>query len=809
MKPGEPLEPESLYRPCDPQKLDVETSAGPSGFFGQARAVEAIEFGAEMNQPGFNLFVLGPSGTGRHSFTKAFLVQKAAGEPVPPDWCYVNNFDNPRSPIALGLPAGQGRKLRAHVDQLIEEARKAIPAALESEDYRMRREAIEEDATKEQAKAFQELDQLAREKGLGAIQTATGFAFVPLRDGKKMPIEEYRQLTEEEQQRISRNTAALGQEIQKMLHAIPRRLRRLQKKIHELDRDVALFVVSGVLQEIAEEYAELPEVVKFLKRLERDMVDHIDLFRASTEPNEPALSQILSGAVRTRTPAESNTLRRYGVNVLVDHSGSNGAPVVFAEFPAYQELVGRIEHISHMGTVMTDFNLVQAGDLHRANGGYLVVDARKVLLQPMAWEALKRALKSEEIRIRPLGHFYDLTSVATMEPAPIPLHVKIIMIGDRLIYFLLQKLDPEFFDHFKVAADFDDQMDRNSENVALLARFIAELAQQDDLLPLDGPAMARVIEQSSRVAGDSERLSTQMRKIVDLVREADFWARKGDKQITGRAEVQQAIDARARRASRLRDRLQDQILRDAILIETAGRRVGQVNGLVVYEVGDFRFGRPSRISARVSLGSGEVVDIEREVDLGGPIHSKGVLILSSLLASNYVKDRPLSLSARLVFEQSYGEVDGDSASVAELCALLSAVSEVPLSQALAVTGSINQHGEVQPVGAINEKIEGFFDICNARELRGDQGVIIPWSNVRNLMLRSDVVEAVAAQKFHVYPVQTLDQCTELLTGLSAGEPDEQGNFPDGSFNGRIRGRLIELAENRRQFTSATTENGSA
>jgi lon-related putative ATP-dependent protease len=479
--------------------------------------------------------------------------------------------------------------------------------------------------------------------------------------------------------------------------------------------------------------------------------------------------------------------------------------VIYEDHPIYNNLVGRIEHLAQMGALLTDFTLIKSGALHRANGGYLILDARQLLLQPYAWDALKRVLRSRELRIESLGQALSLVSTVSLEPQPIPLDVKVVLVGERLLYYLLHRYDPDFGELFKVEADFSEGMDRTSENNLLYARLLATLIRREKLRSLDRGAVARVIEQSARAMGDAEKLSVHLLSIVDLLREADYWADVADNDAMTAADVQRAIDAQIHRADRLRERLQERIQRGTILIDTAGERVGQVNGLSVLQLGHFAFGRPNRITARVRLGKGEVVDIEREVELGGPIHSKGVLILSGFLSGRYVVDRPLSLSASLVFEQSYGGVEGDSASMAELCALLSALADVPIKQSWAMTGSVNQHGEAQPIGGVNEKIEGFFDVCQARGLPGEQGVIIPVSNVKDLMLRPDVVEAVRAGRFHVHAVQTVDRALELLTGMPAGERDEEGNFPEGSINQRVEARLIDLVEKQRMYAAPPKE----
>jgi len=563
---------------------------------------------------------------------------------------------------------------------------------------------------------------------------------------------------------------------------------------------VAILAVSGLIDELVEKYSDLHSIVEHLQRLQSDVVDQVDLFRSVPGQQKQSLKSMLEGQTLEGQTEESVVKRRYGVNVIIDHSEDKVAPVIFEDHPTFSHLIGRIEHQARIGVLITDFQLIRAGALHRANGGYLVLDIRNILMQPLAWEGLKRALKSRQVRIRALGEDLSLVSTVSLEPEPIPLDVKVVLLGERMVYYLLQSYDPDFPELFKVAADFEDEIDRTEENSQQFARLVANLARQDNLKPLDRSAMARLLEENARYAGDSEKLSAQIRYAADIVREAHYWTRRNEKELIGRREVQQAIDARVRRASRIRDRVHEAIQRDSLLIDTEGAVCGQLNGLSVLQIGDYAFGRPSRITARVSLGSGKIIDIEREVELGGPIHSKGVLILSSFLNSHYAPDLPLSLHASLVFEQSYGEVEGDSASAAELCALLSALAETPLEQALAITGSVNQFGQIQPIGGVNEKIEGFFDVCNRRGLNGRQGVLIPPSNVKQLMLRRDVVEAVENDRFHVYPVETIDQCLALLTGLPAGECDEQGNFPEGSVNLRVRARLIGFVEQNMAFS---------
>jgi lon-related putative ATP-dependent protease len=790
-----------LYRSCDLQQLDFETTgdlAELDQLVAQERAASAIEFGASIQHEGYNLFVLGREGTGRRSLLQQYLEGKARTELPASDWCYLNNFEESRQPRAIELPAGRGRELAADMTQLVDDARAAIPAAFESDDYRTRRETIERELAEEQEAAFEEVNKSAKERGIGIIQTPTGIAFAPIRADETLDPEEYKKLPEAERERIVRNTEAVGKELQAVMRQAPKRVREARRRVQDLDREVALWAVGSLIEELAQKYEAHEQVVRYLQQISEDIVQNIALFRASPEQRSP-LQPLFGGSMAGEQMEPSPATHRYAVNVLVDHAGAEGAPVVFEHNPTFQQLLGRVEHLSQMGTLVTNFQLIKAGALHKANGGYLVLDAQKLLTRPFAYDGLKRALQSRELRIESLGQAYSLVSTVSLDPEPIPLSVKVVLVGERLLYYLLLALDPEFSTLFKVAADFEDEVDRSEENTRLYARLLATLAKRASLRPLNRQAVARVIEHSAREVGDGEKLSARIRPVADIIREADFWAGKEGSEAIDLRAVERAIEARAHRSGRIRDQMQEEILRRTVLIDTEGKVVGQINGLAMLEVGDLRFGRPNRITARVALGSGTVVDIEREVELGGPIHSKGVFILSSYLAATYAADQPLSLSASLVFEQSYGGVEGDSASCAELCALLSVLADSPIDQSLAVTGSVNQRGEVQAIGGVNEKIEGFFQICQARGLTGSQGVLIPAANVKNLMLRSEVRDAVGKELFHVYAVQNVDQAMEILCGLPSGEAGPDGSFPDGSFNQRVSARLADLAEKRRKM----------
>ena len=786
-----PLSAKALFTPCDPRQFDFRTTAELADIetlTGQQRALEAVAFGIEIRKHGFNVFALGPSGTGKLTSILEMVETRAANEPVPCDWCYVNNFDDPRKPIALSLPAGRGASLRHDMAQLVEEMATAVPAAFENEDTHARLEEIEEEFRERRTAALAELRAQAESKGIAVFETPVGFSFAPIgRNNAILSPEQFGKLSEAEQSRIQGEVSALQERLQKLLRQFQIWRRESRQKVKDLQREIAQFAVGHLIEALCQTYSDLPEVLAYLAAVRDDLVGHVSDFLS--QPEQPAtIAGLLGGA----TP-----FQRYTVNLLVGHDGDAGAPVVCESLPSHANLVGRTEHKAQMGTLVTDFTLIKAGALHRANGGYLVLDAEKVLLQPFAWESLKRVLESKEIKIESLEQALSLVSTVAVEPQPIPLDVKVVLVGDRLLYYLLQEYDPEFCDLFKVAADFEADMDRSPDTSEAYARLVATVARRNDLRPLRRNAVCRVVEHAARMTGDSRKLSTHLRSLADLMSEADHWAGRAKRAAISRDDVQRAIDEQERRSSRLRERYREAILRDTILIATEGEVPGQVNGLSIIQLGDYAFSHPSRITATTRLGEGEIVDIEREIELGGPIHSKGVLILSSFLTSRYGKNHPVSLSASLVFEQSYGGVDGDSASLAELCALLSALSGLPIKQPIAMTGSVNQLGQVQPIGGVNEKIEGYFDICRARGLNGEHAVIIPSTNVKDLMLHADVVAAVRAKQFRVFAVATVDEAIELLTGVRAGAPDAQGRFPARSVNARVNERLVEMATIRR------------
>jgi predicted ATP-dependent protease len=793
------LGPSELRRPIDPASLGFATTADLADLdevVGQDRAVEAIEFAVGMHREGYNLYALGPEGIGKQHVIRGFLEREAAHETQPDDWAYVHRFDKPQQPRALRLPAGRASALAARMDHLIGELRVAIPAAFEAEGYREQRTAIEEKLKRRRDEALEAFDKHSRAAGVGLVRTPLGLALGPIVDGELVDAEKFQTLPEDRQARA--REALRGQEhaLQELLLHVPRWERESREALRKLDRDTTSRAVGHLIDEVRHDFADLPAVVEYLAAVEADVVESADEFVAAAGQREPGAQAALR-AILTEAPA----FRRYEVNVLVDSRGATGAPVVYEDHPTQPNLMGRVEHGAQLGALVTDFTLIRAGALHRANGGYLILDARKLLVEPFAWDELKRAIRAREIRLEPLGVQFGLIATVGLEPEPIPLHVKVVLVGDRLIYHLLAEADPDFLELFKVPADFEERVDRSPDMNLRYARLLATIGRRESLRALDAGAVARALEEASRRSGDAAKISTGMRSLTDLVREADHWAEQADHAVVEAADIERAIEAQQRRAGRLRDLVLEEIVAGTVAIDVTGEAIGQVNGLSVVQLGETAFGQPSRITASVRLGRGEVVDIEREVDLGGPIHSKGVLILSGFVGGRYAERAPLAFHASLAFEQSYGGVEGDSASLAEACALLSAIARIPLRQDLAITGSIDQHGVVQAVGGINEKVEGFFDLCVARGLTGRQGVIIPASNVRHLMLRQPIVDAVAAGRFGIYPVGAVDAAMELLTGIPAGEAADGGEYPAGSVNARVAARLLDLAKRARLFSA--------
>ncbi|SDW76204.1 Lon protease family protein [Marinobacter mobilis] len=770
-----PLTEAQVYHRCPPEVLSFATTESLDDLelpCGQERVLRALEFGAGMSAAGFNLFVLGPSGVGKHDLVNRFLTRHAAQQTVPSDWCYVLNFQQAEKPRVLAFPAGQGRSFRQDMADLASELRTSVPATFESEEYQARLQELQEEVSQHQQEGLSAIQQEANDNNIAMITTPTGFTFAPMRrNGEVIDPDDYQKLSDDERTLIESKVEDLEKKLQQSIQQIPKLRKEVRERVRSLNEEMVQLTLGAPMGELRERWSHLPEVIRYLDAVQEDVVEHAELFRDNEHGPPKAL------------------LARYDINLLVDNADTRGAPVVYEDLPSHQHLTGQIEHHARQGTLYTDFTLIRGGSIHRANGGYLIIDARRILTQPLAWESLKRVLLSSELRIESLERLYGLMSTVSLQPEPIPVSVKVVLLGDRMLYYLLSHYDPDFLELFKVEADFADDLERREDGYLLYARMVATIARSLGTRPVQRDAVARLIEHGSRMADDQRKVSAHDRVIRDLLSEADHWAGTEGAHTMDASHVQRAIDEREYRASRVRELSREQITRGIVMIATKGHAIALVNGLSVLQLGASRFGQPTRISATARPGKGQVVDIEREAKLGGPIHSKAVMILSRFLASRYAGEGELSLSASVAFEQSYGGVEGDSASVAETCVLLSAIARIPLRQSYAVTGSMNQHGDVQAVGGVNEKIEGFFDVCREAGVVDGQGVLLPASNVEHLMLRADVREAVADGRFRIYPISHIDQAIALLTDLPAGAPDADGVFPEGSVNAAVAERL--------------------
>lgn len=796
-----PLAPSALRRVCDPATFGIESTKqlkGATSEGAQRRAAASLRFGMGIDQAGYNTFVIGSFGLGRRTLVERLLRQAPRASAQASDWCYVNNFADPQRPTALRVPLGRAQSLRQDMEAWVAELQAAIPAAFESDDYRGRLARIDAQLHQFEEQAFQSLATRAANDGVALLRSPSGFSFGPLDGHEVMSPEKFRQLSSEQQNHITQAVARYEAELEETVRQFAQLRRKRFEQVRALNQEVIEFAVAQITQELLDKYAELPDVARYIQAAKADVVTRGDDFRKPHEgmAEMPAFMQ-----------RPEPDFKRYRVNVLIGDGEREQVPMVYEDNPTYANLVGRVEHVSQFGTLSTDFTLIRAGALHRSNGGYLLVDAIKLLTQPYAWEGLKRALRARQIQIESLGQVYSLVSTQSLEPEPIPLDVKVVLFGPRMVHMLLESADPEFGALFKVVAEFDEDVPWAEQSSRELAQFVAGVAEHQGVRPLSAAALASVFEHCARMAGDASKLSVHAQSIGELLAEADYWVAQGGVGQGGAGQsgagqsgagdgaqiepqhVQRAIDAQRERTAQIKERLQESILRDIVMVDTAGSVVGQINGLAVYTIGRTMFAQPQRITATTRLGKGELIDIQREVALGGPVHSKGVLTLAAFLASRYARHRPLSLAATLSFEQTYGMVDGDSASLAELCALLSSLSGVPIRQSFAVTGSVNQRGLVQAIGGVNEKIEGFFEICKARGLDGSHAVIIPAANQLHLMLRTEVIEAVRAGKFAVYAVSNVDEALALLTGRAVGEETDEGQFSSGSVNHDVVERL--------------------
>ncbi len=758
---------------------------------GQERALRALRFGLEIREKGFNVYTAGAQGTGRMTAVRSFLDELAKAKPRASDWVYVHNFENQYEPNGIALPGGRGPRFREDMKRFIEEARQALPRAFESEEYAKRRDETLQSLQGNRTDLIARINQRAQEAGFVIQMSPIGLLTIPVINGRPVPEEEFITLPDDVRAEVQRRRDALNTELRSTLRQVQDIERQGAEAVKNVNLDIALYAIGNLVAELKENYADVPEIPAYIDAVQNDILENLQAFLGV--PEQPGAPPQFQAFIRELP------FRKYDVNVVVDNAGAGGAPVIVEQNPTFQNLLGKIEKEVQFGIFTTDFTMIRPGSLHKANGGYLILSVEDLLRTPLSWDGLKTALKTGEAVIEEPGERMGFITAKTIKPEPIPLDIKVALIGTPMLYQLLYRMDPDFKELFKVKADFDTVMERNDENAGKYADFMCNLVREENLRHLDREAIARVIEYGSRLAADKEKLSTQFAAVADHIREANFYAAEEGAKEIGKQHVTKAIEEKVYRSNLIQQKIEEYIRRGIFLIETEGEKVGQVNGLSVIGLGDFAFGRPSKVTASIGVGREGIVDIEREAALGGPIHTKGVLIINGYLNNNYARDKPLGLSARLVFEQSYEGIEGDSASSTELYALLSALSGLPLKQYLAVTGSVNQKGEVQAIGGVNEKLEGFFEVCKAKGLNGNQGALIPDSNVQNLMLKEEIVEAAKAGKFRIYPVRTIDEGIEVLTGVPAGTRREDGTYEEGTVNYLVDRRLREMAETLKGF----------
>jgi predicted ATP-dependent protease len=787
------LKPENLRWVCDPSVFSFETTADIpplKGIVEQDRPIRAIRFGLDIASPGYNIYVSGLTGTGKTTVIKMFLEEIAAKMPRPDDWCYVHNFRDENCPIILNLPAGRAKALKAEMNDLVRHLRSEIPKAFESKEYEESVNKLVQENQGVQQGLLSQLSEKARSQDFEIEITKVGVSLAPIQEGKPLSAEQFELLDATAKIELEQRRSGLDRDIQSFLRQVRELNKESRDKISELHRKVGLYVVDARIDGIKEQHADFPQVISYLDEVQNYILSNLEDFIPDSAKQDASSPQIRLES--------TDPFAKYDVNVVVDNTDLKGAPIIIETNPTYNNLFGRVERRAQFGMLSADFTLIRAGSYAKANGGFLVVNAHDVLLNQGVWETLKRSIENKEVRIEDLAEQHAMLTVAGMRPNPIPAAVKVIMIGHQLIYHQLYSLDEDFRKIFKVKADFDSEMTRNPQALENYAAFIGARCHDEGLLHFDRSAVAQIVEYGAWLVADQEKLSARFSDIADIVREASYWARHSGRSVVSAADVQQAIEEKCYRSSLVEERIRSLITEGTILVDVSGEAIGQVNGLAVLDLGDIRFGKPSRITAKTYMGKAGVTDIERESKMSGKVYDKGVLILSGYLGAKYAQRQPLSLAASLCFEQSYEGIDGDSASSTELYALLSSLANLPIKQGIAVTGSVDQNGRIQPIGGVNQKIEGFFDLCKARGLTGDQGVMIPMQNAKNLMLRRDVVDAVAAGQFSIYAVSVIDEGVEILTGFPAGVLTSSGCFQEGTVNYRIEQQLKDFADGMRK-----------
>jgi lon-related putative ATP-dependent protease len=793
--PGNELSPKEIRVECEPLECRTSGELAPlEGIIGQDRALRALNLGLGIEEKGFNVYVAGPPGTGKTTAVRSFLETMAKNRPASPDWCYVNNFHNSYEPLYIQLPTGRAKTFRKDLDNFIEEAKRSVPRALQSDEFQSKRGELIKAAEERRNKILSDLGDEAERSGFSIQATPLGVTLIPVVNGKPISEEELASIPDHVKKEMDQKRASLEDKFTEAMKRVASLEKETRSALRKLSNDAIQYAIGFLMDALQKSYEDISEVVNYLKDVRADILENYELFASPQEPTAEG---------RPAAPwMKELPFRRYKVNVIVDNSPLKGAPVVFEENPTYLNLFGRIEKEAQFGSLTTDFTLVKGGSIHRANGGYLVLPVESLLTNPLSYDGLKRALRNSKIAIEEAYERLGFMTTKTLTPQPIPLDIKVVLVGQPRIYQLLLAYDTEFREFFKVKADFDTTIDRNKENLRRYASFVCTLCEKEGLKHLEASAIAKVVEHGSRLAEDQRKLSTRFAEVADLIREANYYATQEKSEYVNASHVTKALEEKVYRSNLIQQKILEMIQRGLYLIDTSGTRIGQVNGLSVIGLGDFEFGRPSRVTASIGLGREGLLDIEREAKMGGPIHTKGVLILGGYLANKYARNKPLSLSARLVFEQSYEGVEGDSASSTELYAILSALADAPIRQNIAVTGSVNQRGEVQAIGGVNEKIEGFFEVCKLKGLTGDESVMIPKSNVQDLMLKEEVVKAVKDGKFHIYPVNTVDEGIEILTGVKAGERRKDGTFEPNTLNERVDRRLKEMAETLTRFAEA-------
>lgn len=792
---------ERLRKVCCGEELDfcrtTEDMQPPEDFIGQERAVRAMQFGLAMKAPGYNIFVVGPPGTGKSTYVQAIVSQAAVGGAVPDDWCYIYSFNDKDRPLAVSLPAGEGRGFKKDVEELLADLRVNIPKAFESGDYESQKDAIVHDVQQKMTGYFQEIEEAALNEGFDMKRTPNGIIFIPLKDGKPFSSEDFEELTAQERREMEEKGRKLHKNLEETFHTGRMLEKQAGEKIAELEKEIALFAIGPLIDRLLEKYNKYRPITDYLKMYLIDVTNNLEIFKGAAPPPEQTRVNL--------SQEESDPFIRYRVNLFVSHAKNGGAPVVIEPSSLYYNLFGKIEYRSQVLSLNTDYMMVKPGSIHRANGGYLILQAKDVLSDPFAWDTLKKALKYRQATVENIGEQYRLVPTVTLRPEPIPLNLKVILIGSPQLYGLLYSLDEDFQKLFKVKVDFDTEMPRNPDNLRQYASFVNAVCQRENLRHFSRAGLARIIEYGSRLAGHQEKLSTRFNEVIEIVYEAAARAQAADSRYVEAVHVDEALRAKVYRSNGLEEKLQEMFAQEKILIDTSGRKVGQVNGLYVTGSGGYTFGRPARITARTYMGRGGVVNIERETKMSGSIHSKGVLTLAGYLGGKFAQGKPLGLTAQITFEQLYNGIEGDSASSAELYAILSSLAELPVDQSLAVTGSVNQFGEIQPIGGATEKIEGFFDVCAAKGLTGSHGVVIPAQNIDNLMLKEEVLEAVKKDLFHIYAVRNIEEGLELLGGVPAGIMQGDGSYPEESVFGRVDRKLLEFNEGLSRSGSGNQE----